>query len=430
MDFWLIFPLVVVFFLFIIKVPVAYAMLISSLTYFLFNAEAMSTQFLTQRLVATMESFIYLAIPFFTCAGVVFNYSGITSRLIRLAIALVGHLKGGMGHVNIVLSTMMGGLSGSANADAAMQSKVIVPEMTKLGYSKSFSTVVTSASSVITPIIPPGIILILYATAANVSIEQMFYAGYIPGLVMMAGLMILTRRISIKREYKPVVEKRATVKELLSELKKSIWALMMPLGIIMGLRFGIFTPTEAGAISIVYAFIIGKFIYKELKISDIKYILLESTTISAGIMFILASAQVFGSYLTWERIPMMISEALTANISDPWMFLLIVNIMLIVIGYFFDGGAAMILLAPLLVPTAIAMDIDLVHFGIVMCINLAIAGFSPPFGSMMFVTTSITNTKVEDYIKESWPYLAVLVLVLLILTYLPQVTMFLPNLLS
>jgi len=405
-------------------------MLISTLSYFLFNPGAMDTQFLIQRLVASMESFVFLAIPFFTCAGVIFNYSGITSRLIRLAVSLVGHLRGGMGHVNIVLSTMMGGLSGSANADAAMQAKVIVPEMTKLGYGKSFSTVVTSASSVITPIIPPGIILILYATVANVSIEKMFYAGYIPGIIMMFGLMILTRYISIKRGYKAVTEKRATGKEILSSLKDSVWALLLPLGIIMGLRFGIFTPTEAGAVSIVYAIIVGKFIYKELKFSDLKYILLESATISAGIMFILAAAQAFGSYLTWERIPIMISDALTANITEPWMFLLIVNIMLLVVGCFFDGGAAMVLLAPLLVPTAMAMDIDLVHFGIVMCINLAIAGFSPPFGSMMFVTTSITKTKIEDYIKESWPYLAVLILVLIILTYLPQVTMLIPNLLS
>ena len=424
------FPLVVMFFLFLIKVPVAYAILISSMTYFLLNDEAMSNQFLTQRLTSTMESFVYLAIPFFTCAGVIFNYSGITTRLMRLAVVLVGHLKGGMGHVNIVLSAMMGGLSGSANADAAMQAKVLVPEMVKLGYGKSFSTVVTAASSVITPVIPPGIILILYATVANVSIEKMFYAGYIPGLIIMTGLMILTRQISVKRGYKPVTEKKATGKEILIALKDSIWALFMPLGIIMGLRFGIFTPTEAGAVSIVYALIVGKFIYKELKMSDLKHILLESATISAGIMLILAAAQVFGSYLTWEKIPMIISDALTSNISEPWMFLLIVNILLIIIGCFFDGGAAMVLLAPLLVPTAMAMDIDLIYFGIIMAINLTIAGFTPPFGSMMFVTTSITNTKIEDYIRESLPYIAVLVLVLIILSYLPQITMLIPNLLS
>ena len=430
MEFWAILPLIILFVLFIMKVPIAYAMLISTLTYFLFNPGAMSTEFLIQRLVSTMESFIFLAIPFFTCAGVIFNYSGITSRLMKLAVSLVGHLKGGMGHVNIVLSAMMGGLSGSANADAAMQSKVIVPEMTKLGYDKSFSTVVTAASSVITPIIPPGIILILYATVANVSIEKMFYAGYIPGIIMMFALMILTRYISIKRDYKAVTERRASGKEILSALKESIWALFLPLGIIMGFRFGIFTPTEAGAVCIVYAIIVGKFIYKELKLSDLKYIILETATISAGIMFILAAAQAFGSYLTWERIPIMISEALTSNITEPWMFLLIVNIMLIIIGCFFDGGAAMVLLAPLLVPTAIAMDIDLIHFGIIMCINLTIAGFSPPFGSMMFVTTAVTNIKIESYIKEAWSYLAVLILVLLILTYLPQITMFIPNLLS
>ncbi len=430
MDFWLWFPLVLLFILFFMKCPVAYAMIMSSLVYFIFNPTSMSTGFLIQRLVASMESFVYLAIPFFTCAGVVFNYSGITARLLGLAQALVGHMRGGLGQVNIVLSAMMGGLSGSANADAAMETKILVPEMVKLGYGRAFSCVVTSASSCITPIIPPGIILILYATCANVSIAQMFYAGYLPGLCIMVALMLLTRHISIRRDYKPSREKKATGREIVIKLRESLWALFVPFGIIMGLRFGAFTPTEAGAVCIVYAIFVGTFIYKELRFSDVKLIITESVQATAGIMFIIASAQVFGSYLTWENIPTMISNALVANVTQPWIFLITINIMLVVIGCFFDGGAAMILLAPLLVPTAAALGIDLIHFGIVMCINLTIAGFSPPFGTQMFVVTSIGGIKVEEYIREALPYLGVLIIILFIITFIPGIALLVPWLLS
>ena len=427
---WTWLPIVILFVLFFMRVPVAFAMLIATALYFVFSPNAMNVLLMCQKMVAANSSFVFLAIPFFTCAGVIFNYSGITHRLMVLADMLVGHLVGGLGHVNIVLSTLMGGLSGSAIADTAMESKMLVPEMERMGYSKAYSCVVTAASACITPIIPPGIVLILYSTASNVSVASMFYAGYLPGLCIMATLMILNYAISKKRNYRPSRTERVTPRELGRALLDAVWALMVPFGIVMGLRFGAFTPTEAGAISILYAILVGAFIYKELKFAHIKAIIMESLTATAGVMFILAGAQALSAYLTWERIPMMISEAIINGIHSPYLFLLIVNILLLAIGCFFDGGAAMILLAPLLVPVAQSMGINLIHFGIVMCINLTIAGFSPPFGSQMFTTCGICNCRIEDYIRESLPYMGALVGVLLVLTFIPGIVMLVPNLLG
>ena len=430
MTFWSWFPIVILFVLFFMKVPIAYGMLISTAAYYMWGPNSMDITSLVQQMVSANQSFVFLAIPFFTAAGVIFNYSGITRRLLNLANLLVGHMRGGMGQVNIVLSALMGGLSGSANADAAMEAKMLVPEMTKLGYSKPWSCVVTAASSCITPIIPPGIILILYSACSDVSVAKMFYAGYLPGILMMISLMVLTALISKKRDYKPARTDKANKTEVVRALKDGVWALFIPFGLVMGLRLGWFTPTEAGAVCIVYSVLVGKFIYKELKWSDMPAIIKESLYATSGVMFILAASKAFSLYLTWERLPQMVSEFIATNISQPWLFLLVCNILLLIIGFFFDGGAAMILVAPLLVPAAQALGIDLIHFGIVMSINLTLAGITPPFGNMMFVTLSVTDTKLIDYAKEAIPYILVLVGLLLILTYIPGVILFVPNLLS
>ncbi|MCR5073496.1 MAG: TRAP transporter large permease [Clostridiales bacterium] len=430
MNAWVWLPIVIMFVLFFLKVPVSYAMVIAAATYFLFGEGSMNIATIIQKMQASQESFVYLAIPFFTCAGVVFNYCGITRRLMNLAELLVGHLTGGLGHVNCVLSALMGGLSGSANADAAMETKMLVPEMERLGYGRAFSCAVTAASSCITPIIPPGIILILYATASDASVAKMFYAGYIPGIIMMVALMTVVYIVSKRRGYKPSRQKPGSIKEIGKALKEAFWALLIPFAILGGLRFGLFTPTEAGAICILYAVIVGAFIYKELKWKHVIPIILESVAATAGIMFILAGANAFSAYLTWESLPQKVSAIVASICSQPWQFLLLCNILLLFIGMFFDGGAAMILCAPLLVPAAKAFGIDLIHFGIVMCINLTMAGFTPPFGAMMFVTTSIANVKIQDYTREALPFVLVLFIVLLLLTFIPGIVLLGPRLLG
>ena len=421
-------PCIIMVTLLLLRVPVAFALIVPTAIYYTFINTTMPIEVVVQSMSASMESFPYLAIPFFTCAGVVFNFSGITDRLYALTNLLVGHLRGGLAQVNVLMSALMGGLSGSASADAAMDSKTVVPQMLKQGYSKGFATVVTAASSVVTPIIPPGIILILYSLMADVSVARMFLAGYVPGIMLTIALMLTVRWIANKRGYVPARDSKATGREIWQQVKLSSWALLLPVFLLVGMRFGVFTSTEAGAMAVLYAIFVGSVIYKELKWSQVPQILIESVEATASVMFIVASAMAFGSYLTWEGIPMAVTNMLVNNVSSPWMLLLIINIFLLFVGFFFEGGAAMVLLAPILVPAVKAMGIDLVHFGILMSVNLTIAGFTPPVGTMMFITLAITKTKMEEYIRECWPFLIALVIVLMLITYIPWLVLIVPRL--
>lgn len=421
-------PVILLFTLFALRVPIATALLMATAFYFGFVNTFMPKETMIQTMVASMESFPYLAIPFFTCAGVVFNYSGITTRLLDLANLLFGHMRGGMAQVNVALSAMMGGLSGSANADAAMQTKMLVPQMERLGYGRAFSTVVTAASSCITPIIPPGIILILYALVADVSVARMFAAGFLPGLLLCVVLMVTVSLVSRRRGYAPSRDGRATAAEIVAQLGRSIWALLLPFGIIMGLRFGMFTPTEAGAVAVVYALFVGAVIYRELKWHHIGRIIEESVLATAGVMFLIAAANAFAAYLTWEGIPAAFSTWLLGSVSNPIVLLLVVNLLLLFIGFFFEGGSAIILMTPLLLPVATQLGIDPVHFGIVMAVNLTIAGFTPPVGTMMFITISIAKVRMEDYVREAWPFFLALVAALMLISFVPGIALLLPRL--
>lgn len=421
-------PILVMFTLFALRVPIATALLTATAVYFGFVNTFMPKETMIQNMVASLESFPYLAIPFFTCAGVVFNYSGITTRLMELANLLFGHMRGGMAQVNVALSALMGGLSGSANADAAMQTKMLVPEMERLGYGRAFSTVVTAASSCITPIIPPGIILILYALVADVSVAKMFAAGFLPGLLLCVVLMVTVALVSRHRGYAPARDSRATLREVGAQIGRSIWALLLPFGIIMGLRFGLFTPTEAGAVAVVYALFVGAVVYRELKWQHLGAIIEESVIATAGVMFLICAANAFAAYLTWEGIPASFSTWLIGSVSDPIVLLIVVNLLLLFIGFFFEGGSAIILMTPLLLPVATELGIDPVHFGIVMAVNLTIAGFTPPVGTMMFITISIAKVKMEDYVREAWPFFLALVVCLLLLSFIPDIALLLPRL--
>lgn len=344
-----------------------------------------------------------------------------------LADALTGHLRGGLGHVNIVLSTLMGGLSGSANADAAMQSKVLVPEMSKRGYSKEFSAAVTASSSVIAPIIPPGIGLILYAYLANESVGRLFLAGIIPGILLCFGLMAVVGVISRKRGYRSNRERKASWSEAGTALRKSAWALVIPVGIISGIRFGLFTPTEAGALAVVYSVLVGLFAYGDLKVASFPQILVESALSTSVVMLIICSSKAFGFYMTWERLPMSFSGFIVELTSNPYALLLLINILLLIVGMFVEGSAALILLTPLLAPVSKLLGIDLVHLGIAMVLNLTIAGVTPPLGTLMFTTCSISGVSIRNFTKEVIPFLGVMVLILFLITFIPWLALALPN---
>lgn len=421
-------PVIVLFVLFFMNIPVAFALIGSSLFYFIFINSSMPTEMVVQQYVTAVESFPYLAVPFFVMMGSVMNYSGISGAMMDFANVLVGHTRGGLAQVNVLLSAFMGGISGSANADAAMQSKLLVPEMVKKGFSKPFSGAITAASSAISPVIPPGTNLILYALIANVPVGDMFLAAYMPGILMTIVLMITVHIIALKRKYKPSRDKIASVGEILRQFIKSIWALFIPFGIIMGMRMGMFTPTEAGAVAVFFSVIVGFFVYKELKLEHIPVILMDTVKGTGAVMAIIASAKVFGYYLTLERIPQMITEFLMGMTDSPIILLLVINALLLFIGMFLEGGAALVILAPLLVPAVLSFGIDPIHFGIIFIVNIMIGGLTPPFGSMMFTVCTIVGIKLEDFIKEVWPFIVALLVVLILVTYSEGIALFTFNL--
>lgn len=421
-------PVIVLFILFFLNIPIGFALIGSALFYFIFLNNTMAMNMVIQQFVTSIESFPYLAVPFFIMVGSVMNYSGISEQLMNMAEVLAGHMKGGLAQVNCLLSAMMGGISGSANADAAMESKILVPEMIKKGLSPEFSAAVTAASSAVSPVIPPGTNLILYALIANVPVGDMFLAGYTPGILMTVSMMIAVHIISVKRGYKPSRDRIARPKEIANQALKSIWALAIPFGIILGMRIGIFTPTEAGGVAVLFCFLVGFFVYKQLKLKHIPIILMETVKSTGSVMIIIASAKVFGYYMTLERIPQMITEGLMNFTDNRLVLLMIINLLLLFIGMFIEGGAALVILAPLLVPAVRALGVDPLHFGVIFIVNIMIGGLTPPFGSMMFTVCSIVDVKLEDFIKEVWPFIVSLLIVLLLVTYSESIALFIPNL--
>ncbi|SQI43126.1 Neu5Ac permease [Leminorella richardii] len=418
---------IVLIFCFFINVPVFTSVLVALLTYF-FMAGDVSPLIAVQRIIGSGENVTLLAIPFFILLGNLLNYTGITRRMLKFTEVLSGHYPGGLAQSNVLLSTMMGGISASNLADCAMLCKMLVPEMTKLGYNRGFSAAITAAGSLITPIIPPGIALIIYAFVADVSVGKMFMAAIIPGLMCCVALMTTVYLIAKKRGYKPARTRGPTFAELWETGKGAISALLLILVIIGGIRLGIFTPTEAGAVAVIYVIVVGTLFYREMKLKDILASVLETARSTAGVMLIIMTCSALAWVLTNEQIAQDVAETMT-NISDnPYVFLMIVNLVLLVLGMFIEGNAAIIVLVPLLMPTVKLMDIDPIHFGLVMILNLAIGCLTPPMGTVMFVATSITGVKISEFIREVWPMFIALLVVLLLITFFPIFTTFLPSL--
>ncbi|NRA86060.1 MAG: TRAP transporter large permease [Rhizobiales bacterium] len=420
------YPIILLLLLLALNMRVAFAVSLAGMFFFLMSPN-IPTELFIQRFVSATHSFPLLAVPFFVLAGVIMNASGVTRRLMALADVFVGHRIGGLAKVNILLSTLMGGMSGSANADAAMQSKILVPEMTKAGYDKAFSTAVTASSSIISAIIPPSIGLILFGYLGNVSIGKLFVAGLIPGVILCVGLMLVAGHVSKIRGYAPKRSVAADWFERRSVLLESFWAILLPIGIISGIRFGFFTPTEAGAAAVVYASIVG-FFYRELTIAKLPEIFLEAVLATSIVMLIICAATSLGYYMSWEQIPKQAAEFLLSISDNSLILLLLINALLLFIGLFLEGSAGLILLTPILVPVVATTGIDPVQFGIVMVLNLTIGGLTPPMGTLMFVSCSITGVSIAEFTRAVIPFFAMLVGILLLLTFVPAFTTMLPNL--
>ena len=412
--------LIVMLVLLFMKVPVFLSVIAGSAVYFFMNP-AVGSMILAQRLVSAVQSSSLLAIPFFVCSGVFMNYSGVTRRIMALCDILTGRLWGGLAQVNVLMSTLMGGLSGSSLADAAMEARMLVPEMEKKGMSKEFSSVVTAASAMITPLIPPGIAMILCGSLANVSIGKLFVSGIGVGILLCVGEMVTVSVISKKRGYAPTRDHRLTWKEAAPVVKDSILPMCLPVIIIGGVRLGIFTATEAGAVAVVYSIVLG-LIYRELDWATIKNGLKETILSTGGIMLIIGAASALSWILTKERIPQMLTEAMLEVSANKYVFLLLVNLFLLIVGMFIEGNAAMIILVPLLFPIAMNYGINEIQFLMVFIFNMAIGSMSPPMGTLMFVVCGETKCKLKDFIIESIPFYIVLIVELLALTFIPFLT--------
>lgn len=408
---------IVMLVLLFLKVPVFISVLGGAAIYFVLNPGVNAIVF-AQQAITGAESISLLAIPFFVCAGIMMNYTGVTARIMGFCEVLTGRMYGGLAQVNVLLSTLMGGLSGSNLADAAMEAKMLVPEMEKKGFSKEFSTVVTAASAMITPLIPPGISMILYGCIANVSIGDLFISGIGVGGLLCITMMILVRFVSKKRGYAPLRTTRVSGREFGAALKPAILPLCLPIIIIGGIRLGLFTATEAGAVAIVYSMLLGV-IYHEMRWDDLKRGFKETVCTTSSIMLIVAAAGVFSWVLTKERIPQQLTEWIVATIDNKYIFLLIVNIFLLIVGMFIEGNASMIILVPLLHPIALAYGINEIQFAMTYIFNNAIGALSPPMGTLMFVTCGITGCKTGKFIKEAVPFYLLLVINLLLITYVP-----------
>lgn len=408
------------------KVPVFISVLAGSATYF-FMAGGTLTRMLGQRVISGAESIPLLAIPFFVCAGVFMNYSGVTRRVMGFCNVLTGRMAGGLAQVNILLSTLMGGLSGSNLADAAMESKMLVPEMVKNGFDLPFSAVITAMSSMITPLIPPGIAMILYGSITGVSIGKIFVSGIGAGLLLCIALMVLTAILSKKRGYKPLRTEKLPPKAFFTAWKEAFFPLLLPIIIIGGIRLGIFTPTEAGSVAIIYSLILG-LAYKELTWDKIVTGLKETVATTASIMLIVAAASAFAWVLTRERIPQQFTEFMLTTIHSKNLFLLVIILFLIFVGMFIEGNAALIVLVPLLYPVAKAFGLDDIHFAMVYIFTMACGGVTPPMGTLIFVTCGVTKCKIKDFIRESVPFYVLLFICMLLIAYVPAISTGLVNL--
>lgn len=416
----LIISAIVMLVLLFLKVPVFISILFSASLYFIANPDVSNIMF-AQRIIASNQSTTFLAVPFFAAAGALMNCTGVTRRIMEFCKTITGRMCGGLAQVNVLLSTLMGGLSGSNIADAAMEAKLLVPEMEKAGYSKAFSSALTATSAIITPLIPPGIAMILYGCIEQVSIGKLFMAGIGIGILLCVALMITVHFMSKKRGYMPIREQRLEKGELWKATKPAIFPLMLPIIIIGGIRIGIFTASEAGAMAIVYALILG-FCYKEMNGKQFWEAIKETCISTSSIMLIVGAASVYAWILTKEQVPQKLTNVIVSTVDNKIVFLLI-------LGMFIEGTASMIVLVPLLAPVARAYGIDDVQFAMIYIFNSAIGALSPPMGTLMFVTCGVTKCKTKDFIREAVPFYIVLVVCLMIITFVPAVSTGLVNLL-
>lgn len=411
-----------------LDVPIAFCLIIAAYASFAKQGDLMLLP-VSQNLVSSTNSFLLLSIPFFILAAQMMNVGGITHHLVRFAETLVGHFRGGLAQVNVVTNTVMAGLSGSSLAVAVGTAKVLVPAMEKRGYGKPFACAVTSAAATIDNLIPPSIGLIIFASVGMASVGALFTAGVIPGLLMAAALMVVVYIQATRRGYEHGTQ-RASTHERLVALRDAIPAILVPVFIVGGMRMGAFTASEAGAMAVVYAILIGRFAYRRFQWKEVPEILREALRDTVIIILIVAASAPFGWALGIERIPQKIAESMGELAKHPLLFLMVLNVFLLIVGLAMEFIASLVILVPILMPIAKAAGIDPVHLGVIMVMNLVIGALTPPLGVLVFATASIARVNINEVYREVTPFLLALIGVLMVVTYWPPLSLWLPRMIG
>ncbi|MDF2522101.1 MAG: siaT 1 [Clostridia bacterium] len=405
----------------ILGIPIGFVMGLASIGA-IFHADY-PIVLLAQRFFTSLDSFPLMAIPLFMLAGSIMGYGGITRRIVDFALSFVGNIRGSLAHVVSITGIMMGGISGSGVADTAAIGTIMIPEMTKRKYDLGFSAALVAASGSIGLIIPPSIAMIIYGVTTNASIGDLFVAGIVPGVLIGLGFLLYSYYVAKKYDYPK--EGKVSIKGKWQSFKEAIWALAMPFIIVFGIRGGIFTATEGGAVVVTYSLLVSMFVYKEIKVKDLPKIMFEAAVSTATIATIIAATSLFSWLLTSQQIPQQITTALLGVTDNKILLLLIINFILLITGMFLDSGPAIMLLAPILAPVAASLGVDPVQFGLVMVVNLTIGLLTPPVGTAMYVSSNISGVPILKLSKKLLPFWGIMIGVLLLITYVPAVTMFL-----
>ncbi|MGI6098069.1 MAG: TRAP transporter large permease [Dethiobacteria bacterium] len=408
----------------VIGMPVGFALGISAFYYFLFEGGIPAEGFMNT-LFSGINEFTLMAIPFFVLAGSLMNEGRLTERLVFLSRALVGHIQGGLAHVNVVTSMFFAGISGSAVADTSAVGSILIPAMEEDGYDRDLATAITAASSCIGPIIPPSIPMVVYAVTAGVSIGGMFLAGVIPGVILGLGQMGLVAYYAKKRGYGAT--NKFSFKVLWQAIKEGIWAIGMIVIILGGIFGGLFTATEAAVVAVVYSMLVGFFATKELKITRIPQIFRDAALTTSVVMMVISMAAVFGRVLTMEKIPPAMAEAFMSISDNKIVLLLLLNLFLLFVGTWLELGAAVVILVPVLLPLAGQLGLDPLHFGAIVVINLIIGFITPPLGVCLFVGCAVGNVAFEELVRVIWPFIIIGIILILLITFIPALTTWLPS---
>ncbi|MDI6764789.1 MAG: TRAP transporter large permease [Thermodesulfobacteriota bacterium] len=405
-------------------IPIAFVLGLTSFVALLYSGN-IPLLLMPKEMFSGMDSFPLLAVPFFMLAGNLMNAGGITKRLINFCNILLGYVRGGLALVNIVASMFFAGITGAAAADASAIGSILIPAMTEEKYDRDFSAAVTAAASTMGPIIPPSIPMIIFGAIAELSVGALFLAGLIPGVMIGLSLMGVAYTISRKRNYPK--QKVKTLKEFFVGLKDAFLALLMPAIIMGGILGGIFTPTEAAVVAVVYAFLVSFLIYREIRWKDLPKVLIDSIVTTSILMLVIANSATFGWILANHQVPQAVAQIFLSISNNKWVILLLVNIFLLFVGTFMETTASLIILTPILFPLAVKVGIDPIHFGLVMVLNLVIGLITPPLGVCLFIACSIAKITLEQIVKAILPFLIAAILVLFIVTYIPELSLWIPR---